>query len=619
MKTLRIFWSLMLILGLTLTAACENKQPDTPGASSTISLKASIVEASGDGGEYSINYTITNPVEGGVISAMTTANWIGKWNTDEAGKITFTVAPNNSNEPREAVIEVAYSAIEQSETFTVKQEGSSHDAIRMECIANETTSLTIRVKPLNNDFEYIVRSYTKDYVDVFGLTDSDVIFAHDMDALKHEAGGYGLHNYLQMISHIGQTDHTINNLTPDTDYVVFAYHVDVTTSYPTLVGEVFRIDARTAKPEVSDEIVIDISAELDGTAVLLSMNPGEYDGFYHHGCWSVDDFYTYYGAGADMQDTFIKKWYDTMDVQKSFGKTLSQIFGEFCLRGTKTLTYDELYADTDYVFFAFAIDPDTGFATSECFIEQITTNKAEQNSMTIDIRVENLSSTTADIYWTASDPNGRFARGLYNIDDWNKAGSTDEERLATFVREDVLFKATGSTDMNPAKLTPDTEYIAFAYGVDGGAATTGIFKHKFRSEPKIVGNSVLTISFDNYYLLSDLAAYDPTNFASYESYTGTVLLPVDITVEPYAYDIYYMSMALVSDYYTDDEWLNILKNNQQYDRNHYNFYLYVDTTYTILGAAKDSNGNWGPLFKQEITPTLSGCSDTAGYTHESNN
>ena len=139
MKTLRIFWSLMLILGLTLTAACENKQPDTPGANSTISLKASIVEASGDGGEYSINYTITNPVEGGVISAMTTANWIGKWNTDEAGKITFTVAPNNSNEPREAVVEVAYSAIEQSETFTVKQEGSSHDAIRMECIANETT------------------------------------------------------------------------------------------------------------------------------------------------------------------------------------------------------------------------------------------------------------------------------------------------------------------------------------------------------------------------------------------------------------------------------------------------------------------------------------------------
>lgn len=619
MKTLRILWSLMLILGLTLTTACDNKQPDVPSANSTISLKASIVEASGDGGEYSINYTITNPVDGGEISAITTANWIGKWNTDEAGKITFTVAPNNSNDPREAVVEVAYSAIEKSETFTVKQEGSSHDAIRMECIANETTSLTIRVKPLNNEIEYIIRSYTKDYVDVFGLEDSDVIFAHDMDALKHEAGGYGLHNYLQMISYIGQTDHTIENLTPDTDYVIFAYHVDVTTSYPTLVGEVFRIDARTAKPEISEEIIIDLSAELDGLTVLLSMNPGEYDGFYHYGCWSVDDFYSYYGAGADMEDTFIKKWYDTMVVQKSFGKTLSQIFNEFCLRGAETLTYNDLYAETDYVFFAFAIDPDTGFATSECFIEEVTTNKAVQNNMTIDIRIENISSTTADVYWTASDANARFARSVYSIDDWNKAGSTDEERLATFVREDVLFKATGSTDMNLSKLTPDTEYIAFAYGVDGGAATTGLFKKEFRTEPKIVGNSVLTLTYDNYYLLSDLAVYDPTNFASYESYTGTVLLPAKITVEPYAYDIYYMSMALVSDYYTDDQWLNILKNNQQYDRNHYNFYLSVDTTYTILGVAKDSNGNWGPLFKQEITPTASGCSDTAGYIHESNN
>ena len=619
MKTLRIFWSLMLILGLTLSVACENKQTDEPTVKSEISLKASIVEASGDGGEYSINYTITNPVEDGKLSVMTTANWIGKWDTDEAGRIGFTVAPNNSNDPREAVVEVAYSAIEKCETFTVKQEGSSHNAIRLECVEQTATSLTIRVKPLNNDVEYIVRSYPKEYVEVFGLTDSETIFLHDMEALKYEAGNYGLHNYLQMIAYMGETDHTINYLTPDTDYVIYAYHVDITTAYPSLIGEVFSINARTAKPEVSRDIIIDLITEMDGTTVYLSMDPGEYDGFYHHGYWRVSDFYSYYGADAEMADTFIKKWHDTVEVQKSFGYTLSQILNQFCLSGSNTLTYDELYADTDYVFFAFAVNPDTGFVTSECFIKEVRTNKAEENNITIDIRIENLLSTTADVYWTASDPNARFARSVYTIDDWNKAGSTDEERLATFVREDLLFKAVGATDMNLSNLIPDTQYIAFAYGVEGGSPTTGIFKQEFRTKAKVVGKSTLTLSNDGYYLLSDLAAYDPTNFSGYEDYTNTVILPVDITVEPYAYDIYYAAMPLVADYYTDEQWLTVLQNQQQYDRNHYNFYLDIGTTYTLLGVAKDSDGNWGPLFKQEITPSASGCSDVSSFEYESNN
>lgn len=622
MKALNTILSMAMVVAMTLFTACDDKEPNvtpTPDSEASISLKATTVEAVAEGGEYTINYTILNPVEGGQISATSTEKWLGKFSTDLAGVISFTVAPNNSAAERTATVEVAYSAAAKTETFVVKQAGSTEEPLKLSLSKAEETSLTIHVKPLDREANYILRCYSMEYIIAFGLTDDAKLFEHDLDALKVEAGMQGLHNYLNKIALIGEADHTLDGLKPDTDYLVYCYHVDTSTAYPTLIGSIERLEARTAKPEVTEEINFDVTFTADSESITQTIKSENWDGYYYYGCWSVSDFKAYFGAGADMQETFIKKWYDTLKIQQTtYAKGIEQILAEQCKRGEQTIKHNELLAQTDYVLFVFAVDDSTGFAVSECKLTNVTTEKPASVDMTIDIRVENILSTTADVYWTASTDTKEFARSVFTRAEWDAAGSTDDVRMHTFCTDYSLFTAYGETDMNLSNLTPDTEYIAFAYGVEGGQPITALFSTSFRTAAKVVGKSKLTMTLGDYYLLSELAAYDPTGWSAYADYDDTVLLPVDITVEPYAYDIYYAAMPMVQDYYTDDQWITQLQKQQQYDREHYNFYLTVGKTYTLMGIAKDSDGNWGPLYKYEITPEASKCGAPESLVYEDN-
>lgn len=421
-NTLKL-WSLVLLIGAMFFAACNDDEPVTPsGATPEINLKAADVEAAADGGELSVAYTISNPVEGGKVSATTTENWLGKFSTDEPGTIKFTVAPNSSREAREATVEVAYSALKTTKSFVVRQAGSTDDAFKLTVSDAQPTSLTIHVKPLDMESEYLVRSYSKSYIEVLGLTSDEELFEHDMSALKNEAGMNGLHNYIQKVARIGEADVVLEDLQPDTDYFVYCYHVDVSTSYPTLVGTIYTLDARTAKPEVEQGISFEMDFDIDGYKVTQTINPGDYEGKYHYGVWSVSDFNSYYGATADMADTFVKRWYDIIKVQQTFGKDLYQICNEFCLSGVKTLKHEDLLAETEYVFYAFAVDAETGYATSECCLERITTKGVASVDATIEITTANIMPTTADVFWVASDANLTFARGVYPRADWDAAG-----------------------------------------------------------------------------------------------------------------------------------------------------------------------------------------------------
>lgn len=623
MKALNTIFSVAMLVAMTLFTACDDKETNVtpnPDAEATISLKATTVEASADGGDYTINYTILDPVEGGKISATTTEKWLGKFSTDVEGVISFTVAPNNSATERTATVEVAYSAAQKTEKFTVKQAGSTEQPLKLTLSKAEETALTVHVKPLDREANYVVRAYTAEYIYIFGLTDDATLFQHDLDAMKSEAGMQGLHNYINKIASIGEADHTLSGLLPDTDYIVYCYHVDTSTAYPTLVGSIERLEARTAKPEVTEEVSFEVTYTTDSESITETIKPKNWDGYYYYGCWSVSDFKRYYGESADMQDTFIKAWYDTLKIQQTaFGKSKEQAVKELCKSGEQTIKHSELLAQTEYVLFVFGVDDTTGFAVSECLLTYVTTEKPAGVDMTIDIRVENLLSTTADVYWTASTDDKEFARSVFTREQWDAAGTTEEERMQTFCTEYSLFTARGETDMNLSNLTPDTEYIAFAFGIEGGQPITELFSISFRTLAKVEGKSKLTMTFDDYYLLSDLAAYDPTNWGSYADNSNTVLLPVDIKVEPYAYDIYYAAMPLVHDYYTDDQWITLLQQYQQYDRNHYNFFLTVGTTYTLMGVAKDSDGNWGALYKYELTPEASKCGAAESLVYESNN
>jgi len=88
-----------------------------------INVTSNIINATSNGGEYEIEYTITNPLVGITISAISNVDWITNFNYNTSGKIKFTINPQEANsQQRSGNITLSYG--NASKTITVIQAAS---------------------------------------------------------------------------------------------------------------------------------------------------------------------------------------------------------------------------------------------------------------------------------------------------------------------------------------------------------------------------------------------------------------------------------------------------------------------------------------------------------------
>ena len=129
---MRKLFYLLLCLPLAL-AACE-KQPTPeptpePTPTTEIVLAKSTIEATAEGGRYEVSYTIENPVEGHNLFIAKSSDYA--WISDlgaEGNIIYVVVEANETDNAREAVVEVSYGEKHSNENFktlTIKQAAKS--------------------------------------------------------------------------------------------------------------------------------------------------------------------------------------------------------------------------------------------------------------------------------------------------------------------------------------------------------------------------------------------------------------------------------------------------------------------------------------------------------------
>ena len=100
----------------------ETQQPGTPAPKLSVDIEG-IITMEAKGGEVTINYTITDPVEGLELEATTQQDWIGNINVGEA--VTLFVDVNNSVEQRVGMVTLAYG--EESITLAIQQAAAEVD------------------------------------------------------------------------------------------------------------------------------------------------------------------------------------------------------------------------------------------------------------------------------------------------------------------------------------------------------------------------------------------------------------------------------------------------------------------------------------------------------------
>ena len=615
MKLRNIFTLFTAIAMFALVGCEENK---TEGGNVTFKLDTIELNVSAEGGAQQVDYAITNPQSGAVVLTSCSESWIKSLSTATYGSITFSVAPNYKQEAREAKIKVEYTAVDLDFEILVKQAASDREFFSFEVVENKPTSLNITVTPADLGTAYVCQAYTKAYIDTFGLNNDMALINNDMSLFSSTAYALGqtLLNYLQNISHTGKAfDVIFEGLTPDTDYVVYSYHIDLNRGEA--ISEVYREVIHTAKPETI-EASFDMDFEINGAQIKQTITPSDESLVYYIGYMSVIDFKSYYG-NVDMAETFVAKWNSDCAIKQNMGYFPSQILEEYGKKGTQTFEYKDLEAETEYVFYVFALSPETAFVASDIVLETVSTEAAQASGMTIEITVEDIYATTANVYWTASDPNGKFARSVFTLSEYNALGSTDEERFATIAANYSFYVATGETDMNLSKLIPNTTYVAFAYGLDGVTPNTKIFTKEFVTKEKVAGTSNIQMTLGQHFNIDEAAEVDPEHWGSFAGWDNYALVPVTISGVQSTDEIYWTLTTAPTDYYNyDDEWIRDITSNEFYHHYKYEncyFQLPYENEYSLIAVAKDKDGNFGQLLKMDIYLYKSDAADISTYVY----
>lgn len=96
-----------------------------------------------EGGEGSFTFTIANPKEGENVTAVSSVDWITNVVVSD-GQVTYTVAENTSEEPREGTITLSYEGA-QSVNVVITQEGKASENVPVEYTVKYTVSSTTEV------------------------------------------------------------------------------------------------------------------------------------------------------------------------------------------------------------------------------------------------------------------------------------------------------------------------------------------------------------------------------------------------------------------------------------------------------------------------------------------
>ena len=612
--------SIVAIVALFVGVGCQEK-PGQNNGNTTFTIEQTEVNATAEGMDVEINYDIKNPQSGAVVLTECKDGWIKNLSTATYGMIKFTVAPNYKKEARETKIKVQYTAVEGSYEIVVKQEASDVDTFTYDVLTKEPTALAIEVSPADTNTAYICRTYTKAHMDVFGLIYAEGIINYDLDAIEAEAeaAGQTLLNYLQNIAHTGKAIVDFTDLVPDTEYVVYCYHINLQNGQPT-DWETYTEVIRTAKTQSLDED-IKMSFEVKGATVKQTVTTKHEDTYYYTECWALNDFKAYFGSDATPEQIFPRRWNEQITIKMGMGYQPHTIIEELCHQGTQTISYESLKANTSYIFYVFAVDPSTAFTATEIVTETVSTMNVNESGMTITISVKNIYATTADVYWTASDENGKFARSVFTKADFNALGANDDEKLATILANYDFYQAVGYTDMNLTGLQPNTEYVAFAYGLEGSTPNTRIFTTEFKTKSNTPGQSNISMSWDTHYNMADIAAVDAEHWGEYEGRDDRALLPIKISGVKESDKVYFMIVTWPLDYYSKDaEWLRDVTQakNLMNLYESYNFVAEYERNYSVIAVAEDENGNYGTLYKGSFYLYKSDSKDAADYTYVAN-
>lgn len=540
--------------------------PETEGAD--FFLADSCIEVPATGGNVKIVYILNNAADEYSIVPEYDADWLGGFDTEGQRSISFSIESNPDDTAREARVCLTYLAENDtiSDILTVTQLGAvTVPEFEFDITGVTDHSISFSVIPEDKKMPYIVKLTEKSYIDAFGTDEQFIENELALFKAQAESQGMSMEEYLGM----------------------------------QLLTGLYKNYVSTVATELVD-ISFEITADIYGTTVTIGIKPSDLEQKYMFDAFktkSVPDGYT-------LEEFFQEYVDEQIAFYAQLGISAENIIAQISHTGNAS-SKAELEAETDYVCIAVSVN-DIETVNSAAGSEYFTTGKVLPSENIIEIDVtETKERSVAFTFMPSNDDPYIFI--VDKAENWvNLTNDKMAEKLLS-VAGNNPDRFTGEHSDIAENLLPGTEYVIIAAGWVQGTITTEPFIEYFTTLTATVSDVTFRLLYDKYFDCDELAASHP----EYSGLSGFVAVPAKAetagNVSKYMYHMFRGNL-MDSLEFTDDMAIDTLMHRNITDTPEIVFNAMYDIEYTFLGVAIDTNGNYGKVFRGELSPVRDGVS-----------
>lgn len=474
------------------------------------------------------------------------------------------------------------------------------------------TTIVIDVAPVDKHQPYVLLLGNRDYLEENNLIGDDAaLIADDLAFFESFAQGMGggmISTGEAMASFMYQGDlenHTWNSVKRNYEYVAYAYGFDTTTMQPTT--EVCYLNITT--PDV-ERYVLDFNFDIQTRGPMFSatIEPVNYSGYYFFGVFLAKDVPP--GTDPELVCSYCEAaWEEEKGTYASFAESQEELlhflFNDVAYKGKTRFPSKgevELTANTEYVLWAFGLNEEA-LLNTEPVLEYFKTGAPTASENTFELTVENLKSRKATVTVTPSNEDSYVAL-VQPVSRF--AGMSDQAILEEVCNKFTLAPISGAMTTDAVGLEPDTEYWLMAFGVNGGVATTALYKEPFRTPVATPSNASLEFRHEAFYDVAQVAALD----ADWGKFIGycEVILPVEVVADPEIKEVYCAVLAK-EDYeaWSEETLMRMLMNEGQFEDGEVMVLNYEEDCY-LFGFGIDQDDDYTEVSLHALNLKQADCS-----------
>lgn len=592
------------VAALALFAGCKGDEPLADPQESELTLLQTVVEVSADGGHFEVGYELKNPSTDGKLTINSEGHdWV-KNIVIKDSVIAFDVDESYEKSERSSRIELLYPGVYPNPTILVKQSVGKEYSIKIDLVSAAATTITLDVIPQDKNMPYVFILGNGEYIQSNGLMEDDeALWASDMEIFESFATAFGgnVSDAVKAFMYEGELlSHQIREVTPNTEYVAYAYGFDNETMKPTT--EISRLLVKTS--DINEYTLhFDFEVEVNGPNVTIDVTPQGYDGYFFYGVFWAKDVPP--GTSPERLRALCEADWEQYKGQYSsfFDSTeegLHFIFNELAYKGTAHLE-TELDANTEYVLWAFGMNDEALLNTvPETYYFSTGDVVASNNQFTLSVENLHPRKATVNVTTTNDDP---YVATLVTADRF--ANMSDDDIVQYIINNFNVQYASGDMSETATGLIPSTDYELLVFGCQAGAPTTALQRLKFTTPQVVYANLDFSLDIGYYYNGTEVAMINP----DYAVFADYAIVNIMANVDDEAVNFYFTALdANTFASYTYEEIVAGLVSEGAAEVEG-SYAWEFDVPYIFFGVAEDSDGNYTELWtSKEIVFTMDGCS-----------